>query len=447
MPTSLPTMTYNGVSLYLGRIVTFRQKAVYDDTGTRYQYTHFLVAVQCVVNTMVTQATAFAEPAPFDARNVRGGALPAVAIGELRRLLLSPRKKLRLFLGSETMLESPQRTSLGREMETDANNGPNPISFDVDTILGQQTILATFTIETWLNECYGRPGAPPPILISHSYEMEEDIDEDYFSTRHISGRATFRTDFLRLFTAPDGTPIRPDDYRPSIFHPVPDTYQRTHVNVKATGDGTSLVYRITDELRNWGLEPGRGIIRCEGRLKRGYDWTGWTNPSMYWDYSLSVVGYPDTQSVELVRALVRIYSTMQTFSGARLMDRLRVPPVLGGFIAPPVPGLDRTPMHAADIEVQFPKRYASLHVRQNVSGIVGMGGVLEVMPGLDMWDYWPENGGEWFGPHVDENASLQWNGSTTDTLISLVSQMLNDPCASPVVPTVPRVPLNINPHW
>lgn len=396
MPDANTILTYNGIDLQIGRVLDSEMRAVYDDTGVDFLYVHFRIRVQAIFNPRATASQV----------NNPSGDTPAASLSFLRQRLLTPRQSLQINIGNDTLLVSPQiNADANVPFATDANNGPHPIDLQILSVHGSKSIVVAYEIETWLNECTGSSGSPPPTILSHRWEMTEDIGDDYLSTRTIRGRATFRTDFLLAESNV------PDDFRRYLFHPVPPFFQRTSIRVTPESDGTALNYEIVDEEQVWNLDPSRGIIRVEGYQTEGWDWIGFLNPSVYFHLHLEVWGQPNATNRNLVDALLQILSTCQN-----------------------IVGITRKPLFAAEARVDFPARHATLDLRGVAGAIVSTSLFLRgAAPNLDTVTF-VESFGALGGPGAfDGRNPLPPGdlGSRTDVLIRLFGQLNNQPCQPP----------------
>ena len=103
-------------------------------------------------------------------------------------------------------------------------------------------------VQTDINECRGNKGPLPgggignvvSPLLSHTWEMQADINDQGFNTRTVTGRAVFRDDQLQQLLT------RPDDYRAWLLHPIPNNTQRSAVRSLASVDGVECRYSFVD---------------------------------------------------------------------------------------------------------------------------------------------------------------------------------------------------------
>jgi hypothetical protein len=241
-------ISYAGLNFELEHISRWDERAVYSDDGTDFLYVHVTIGVQAVWN-------------PSATRNNDGDRAPA-SFAALRQVMLTPRRQLKVDVGGVVVLESPAKRPGGdRNFVVDVKNGPQPIGFQVLEVRSVKTMVIYWECECWINACCNSA------LLSHRWEMTHELSESFLTTRRITGRAVFRSDFLRDYP---GQPARyPDDWRLRLFHPIPDGFQRDKVNVVAASDGLSAQYQVVDQEQwlNKGLNSP--VIRIQGEWKTG----------------------------------------------------------------------------------------------------------------------------------------------------------------------------------
>jgi hypothetical protein len=239
-------VNYDDIEFHVEQITRFDQDPIYSTDGVDYLYTHITLSVRALWSPRATSGET--------------GNVAAQAIQELRKRLMTPRKQLwvRIPSGdssdSKTILLSPltidpdtgdplpANSTGGVAGPVDANNGPKPVGEPIIQLIGERTAFVDFTIETWVNET----SSMRPIL-SHRWNMMHEIDEDFYTTRTISGEAVFRTDWLAANTAMDDrSPVSPDDFREYLCHPIPQNFQRKRVRTELSSDNTRLKYTLVD---------------------------------------------------------------------------------------------------------------------------------------------------------------------------------------------------------
>lgn len=181
----------------------------------------------------------------------------------IRSRLQSPRGRLFVYTGAgdvgrkdEILLLSPSWGS-----HTDCKNGPVPIVHSLQMMAGNaRTFIASFVIETYVREMTSlvqSSGSPAPVtaatspLLSNRFSMRHEIDEDYYTSVAVRGTAIFRTDLL--YKDP---PINPDQFRLSLFLPVPFGCVRENLQIETLPDGTGVTYSFLDRQQHANFVAG-----------------------------------------------------------------------------------------------------------------------------------------------------------------------------------------------
>jgi hypothetical protein len=99
-------------------------------------------------------------------------------------------------------------------------------------------------------------------LASHHWDMEHQLDADFFCTRVINGTAVFRRNIL------EANQIFPDQLRRWLSHPVPAGMKRVRVRVRQEDDGVTYRYTLIDrETTIWNFNPNN-FTRIEAAYTR-----------------------------------------------------------------------------------------------------------------------------------------------------------------------------------
>jgi hypothetical protein len=418
---SLPVLTYNSIPLLMSKLLRFDATNVVDDSGCVHLYTHYDIVCRCVVHPNVTQP--FPPPSP--------PLMSGAALAELQNRLLQPRKLLQIRIGNDTVLEAPQLTSLGVRMACDAANGPMPRRAVVSQNTGDKTIEVDYHIECWVNQCRNKGGAlgdPPPTLLSNRWEMSEDIDKDYISTRTIRGRAIFRADFLLR------RGVVPDDVRNYIIAPVMPGFARDHLVVAATSDGTGCVYTVVDRQRPWGLGRAHAGVRViKGTFSKEYDWYSLVNPQLTRTWTVHAFGFPKTRSQTLVSSLEAVFATTLTASGSTVLRRM-------GAVG--AAGFARLPFNALEVHLEYASDGAP-HAWCRFPQYLGKtpAGAGAVLVAAAFSEDWPEDAGVLGGPTERTSPSMQRDSDRRSSeLVRVVAQALHGPCDTPPAATNPTAP-------
>ncbi len=139
---------------------------------------------------------------------------------------------------------------------TDCNNGPVSTARVVENI-GDKTFMVEWEITTWINDAPAQTDAkgignfPTSPLLAQEYSMVHTIDQDFFTTRQVEGRAIFRSDVLQVLQ------LYPDQLRYWLGHPIPVNFSRSQIQVRAESDALTLAYRFIDQQRILNFDPNR----------------------------------------------------------------------------------------------------------------------------------------------------------------------------------------------
>ena len=275
-------LTYGCLSFEIERVYRFDNRAIYDESGVDYLYNHVVIGVQAVLHPSATVSNDITR-VPRVGQGILGinqqgfGTTGRETLRDISTIAMQPRQLLTVWLGGMLVLQSPlDKPGTGAHFPCDAKGGPKPLSFRVIAVHGPgKTLVCTFEIETFVNQFNSPVSGVTPTLLSHRWTMSHDIDELSYTTRTISGTATYRKDYLA------GHPqyaaeMFADDFRQRIFHAVPNGYKRMSVRVSQSSDGTQLWYTITDQEQtlNFGLQENSPVLRLQGNFGCGTDWIG-----------------------------------------------------------------------------------------------------------------------------------------------------------------------------
>lgn len=465
-------LIYNGIEISIQKVWTFDMRDVYTDDHAEYLYTHYLIEVQGVIN---PQATSFLPGVPGDQRPQQQlGQTAGTTMIAIRHLLLQPRGVLTYDLGNDRVLESPQRfrnvldNTIVRA-KTDAKNGPHPIDCKIAEFHGTKTLVITFKIETFIKECvYSKiPSADGSLVnawtspvLAHRWEMSESFDELFLSTRVINGWAVFRSDGLLNPFGP-GFPLSPDDFRARMFHPIPDNFKRTHVDVAVSEDGLECRYQIVDEEQTLNISPTSGIAKMQVRYYRSVDWSitasppslpvGGSDPlDLAWlaNVGISFVGGLLPSQVEGLH--VQLWGKRNTSQQILVNSIIKV--FQNVYNVPLVNFV--SPFHRSDFQMDLVNRYAELRHEYTASGYVGntfgLGAVFLPLkgamgaPGLSFT--WPDERADDLGIATHKDGP---NIAPPGDLISrsqsrgrLVAQSLMGECGIPAQPFGPGITID-----
>jgi hypothetical protein len=340
-------LLYAGVQLDICHFNDFQQRDLRSEDGTDRLFTHFLIDVTCVWNHAATASLngRVQQPAP----GVLGDT-PALSIATLRETLLQERQKLTVTIGDQIILQSPPTLTQAMAIDTDANNGPHPISCDVTSFRGVATAIVRFRIETWLNE-----SDPVRLIASNRWTATENVLEDYRKIIHAEGTAVFNQSVIQANIAAVANINSADAFRFLVVPPPRNGYQRKSLRIALDSDGTRLYWSFDDHQPegNYQLRPSSGIVKVEGYTYSQTEWSGGffgapglRLPDLTEGIHIEVWGRPQTTRQQLANALIRVATS-------------------AGFGSVPLIG------HHSRLQVHFPQRRAWLDYALGLSGLVG----------------------------------------------------------------------------
>jgi hypothetical protein len=260
----MSTLSYRGIVLDVTETVEYSRTPVHD-ARNNYLYTTVRIRVRGYLNEDATAYTRGmgrgSQVRPSD-RGVNSLVTPAVTANAVRHVLEQPRGELIYTDGDVEMIHSPNGA------ETDAANGPITLEgITLVAALGSSTMQVEVGFETYINECGEFHNTVSPLL-SHTWEMSEQVNWQERCTRTIKGRATFAADRLAMLDTFDDSAF-PDNFRGYIVHPCPKNFQRTSVNVLASEDGLGVMYEVVDKSGYINILPP-GIKKLEGVHSVGF---------------------------------------------------------------------------------------------------------------------------------------------------------------------------------
>lgn len=248
----MSTLVYNGVTMDMVSTMEYSAEPVRDPTGTDQELTKVTLTVQVPVNRLWV-GTRKVGPGAY---GTVGDSMPT-SLYRFQQLLEEPRQQLTYTVNGITVLEAPQRIAPGTYHKVDAKYGPMPKYARVVQIYGVTTAIMQFSIECWVSQCTDR------ICLSNLWRMRHSLDENGYTTQVITGRASFRKDFLTRAN------LQADDFRALLILPADPKTRRTRVDCDVSEDGTELRYSVTDVLTNVGMGRNSSITKIETQSTMG----------------------------------------------------------------------------------------------------------------------------------------------------------------------------------
>ena len=250
MGISANYLEYGPIKINLVHVKEYKREPMYaDKEQTHYLYTRHTLSVEGVI--------AQDNEINFKTFEVADDAIEVDVI--IKHFLTQPRQKLKYVVGGTVLLESPEEGQI-----IDCSNGPKPKGFTINRINGVKSAQVTFTIQTDVNDAH-LFGAPKYAILSNSYTMEHIIDQDYYTSRKVSGMIHFRTDVMI------DENLSPDDFRELINIPTPITMKRDLVKCRLHPGSMKMEYSFIDRETHFHLD---------NRLNKPQDYNGFPKPNM-----------------------------------------------------------------------------------------------------------------------------------------------------------------------
>lgn len=228
----------------------YTAEPVMDQTGLDLECTKITIDLHGVVNEVAIASNKAIAGIPGSP----GDPLPTTMVA-LRDYLMRPRQYIKFTVGGVTVLESPSIKPPQVEMPCDVRGGPFPQRASFTQTVGDKSAIIQFRVVTYVSYC-------TKYLLSNRWSLSSMIGQDGMTTRTVSGRATFRKDFLDY----DG--LVADDFRKWLIVPCPVDMRRIHVTVNEAADGASVDYSVVDSQVRYGT-GNLGILKVSGTVTGG----------------------------------------------------------------------------------------------------------------------------------------------------------------------------------
>ena len=250
---------YGGVRLYNVTTRNFEQEAVLDASGTDVLCYRFNITVSGMVTGIDgSDAESAAAVGPQALPQSVSGSTTAAATNHayLRKRLMNPRQKFRMFVGSIGPGQQPEAAgplgilllgcdppsgtmlSTSAGIGTDLENGPHPKRLKITKIVGNNTFHVEYEISLAVLECGAEVTGPNPTgpinntgVLSNRWSTSDDIDANFYTTRTIQG-------VLRVASAE----LNPMSFRRWVIG-VPDKgFKVEHWKFTQSADSLTLTY-------------------------------------------------------------------------------------------------------------------------------------------------------------------------------------------------------------
>lgn len=258
-------LEYNGILLRNVLTKTFRQEAVYDDSGTDLLYFRYTIAVRGYHSSQSVYEDQrvgvkwdpdyIADPESGDPSNYQnpttaGDGSAGTDYTKVRQKLLHPRGyfRFRTGVGTDPATGLPTGTTLlecrpigirdSNPEGVDVNNGPKPRNVELSHIVGDEVLCIEFEIELCMVQCdsAGRVPDNDSGIVSNRWSMSDTVDRNFYTTRTITGQ---------LVTI-NGN-LNPHAMRKWVVPRLQPGFRRESMSFVAAKDGLKLDYTIVDK--------------------------------------------------------------------------------------------------------------------------------------------------------------------------------------------------------
>jgi hypothetical protein len=243
-------IVYGGIVLDTLVTVRFHRSNVRDVVNNRI-LTKWEVEAYCNFQPAMISYQNAAPPGQPAVPVVAPGQLPGVTDLAILQQLLIPRQLLQVTAGGAVVLSTPGLSPIRTVYPTDALNGPTCefVSAPKQIAMRHWVVHVRFLAHTICDDSTN-------VVLSNVWTSTFDIDELFYPTRLVAGKAILRADLMRF------THATADVFRPSFFFPLDVNYVRENCTAKLSEDGTTLLWSFMDVGRCYnvaGTSPIRDI--------------------------------------------------------------------------------------------------------------------------------------------------------------------------------------------
>src|SRR5215831_6706001 len=217
---------YGGIVLDVVQTQRFHRSSVRDDVNNYMMTRHEVEAICNYQPALVSYANPLAE-----VPQITPGKLPGETDLATLSRLLKPRQKLKVTAGGSVVLETPTGN-----YKCDAQNGPTCEFVSVPKMIGYRHWVVHVRFVAHTNDCKESDS----IVLTNTWTSTFDVDELFYPTRSVAGKAVLRTDMMR------NQHITADNFRADFFFPIDANYVRENINVRLAEDGATLLWSFQD---------------------------------------------------------------------------------------------------------------------------------------------------------------------------------------------------------
>ena len=249
-------LIYANVDLSETKTMTYSVEPVMDRAGVGLLWSKLTISVVSVVHSLWCASGKPPGGLNFGGNMGVPGDRMGLSLSRLPEILRQPRQTLLFRVGQDLVVESPPRLPDGTQLPCDCANGPVTRGVRVLQVIGDESAIVSFTVETYLS-------SSATFCVSNRWDTHLAVDDLGYATRTISGRAVFRADFMNLYG------LTADHFRPYLFVPADAPLRRVGVDARVSEDGNTIDYAVVDREVDFGTGANSDVMRIEGTVTSG----------------------------------------------------------------------------------------------------------------------------------------------------------------------------------
>jgi len=224
---------YNGIELHNCLTRKWDQTCIYDESGTDLIGHKFDLQFEAILNVQSINTTYGTQwVAPADGSGATAAIESLFQFASLR--LMQNRGELLIKLGDKGLVRcNPTLGNTLYDPDRDVDNGPKPYNVSIQKIVSNNIIRVSFGIRFTKIGC--PKGGAPQTVINNRWSVDETMDENFFTTRTISGRIKFSH-----LVAAHGV-------KKMVVPPLETGFKRESINFNALPTGLEADYSVTDK--------------------------------------------------------------------------------------------------------------------------------------------------------------------------------------------------------
>jgi len=243
------TVTYNGVTLHNVQTREWEQETVYDESNTDALFHRYRLRFEGILHAeasgptwvgTATQANLVAQYADVRTRLQRPRQTLTVTVSNAH----ANDAPLLLFQCVPSVPPSQSTSGNLSNPDRDVANGPKPTGFKILQMIGAKCMRVSFSIECAKVSCQG--GYTVPLILNNRWSVSEEMDENNFTTRTITGRMRLSCGVTadQLVTT---NPTMPQVFARYLVVPgLEEGFRRERIEFSADKSGLECEYRVVD---------------------------------------------------------------------------------------------------------------------------------------------------------------------------------------------------------